>query len=140
MTEAAAIQDVVAFWMEKASEALQSASSELAAGRLSFAVNRIYYACFYAASAYFLAHKIRFTKHSGVRAAVHRDLVKPGLLTVEEGRLYDRLFLERQQADYLELAEFESDVVKGDLDAAARLVSRLCRLAAEECGLPSALA
>jgi addiction module HigA family antidote len=39
------------YWLEKAYESLESAKSEYASGRLSFAVNRVYYACFYALSA-----------------------------------------------------------------------------------------
>jgi len=35
--------------LEKSVAALESAQSELAAGRYDFAVNRGYYACFYAA-------------------------------------------------------------------------------------------
>ena len=128
MTDTDPTTAVAAFWVQKAHEALASAGSELGAGRISFAVNRLYYACFYAASAHFLANHVRFTKHSGVRAAVHRDLVKPGVLTVDEGRLYDRLFVDRQEADYLELTEFEPAAVQKDLEASQRLVLKLCGL------------
>ena len=128
MTDADPVATVVAYWVEKARESLASARSELAAGRVSFAVNRMYYACFYAASAHFMGRGIRFTKHAGVRTAVHRELVKTGILSVEEGRLYDRLFVERQEADYLELTDFEPIAVQSDLDGADRLVSRLCGL------------
>jgi len=42
--------EVIRYWMEKAYESLESAKSEQKAGRFSFAINRTYYACFYAAS------------------------------------------------------------------------------------------
>jgi len=80
MTREEARQAVIAHWIRKADSALASARSEFAAKRLDFAVNRIYYACFYAASAVLLKHGKKFVKHSGVRGAVHQDLVKPGLL------------------------------------------------------------
>jgi len=85
----------------------------------------MYYACFFAASAHFLARGVRFTKHSGVRAAVHRELVKTAALSVDDGRLYDRMFVERQEADYLELTDFDPAAVRGDLEGVARLVERL---------------
>lgn len=47
-------------------------------------------------------------KHSGVRAAVHRDLVKTGLLSSDWGRFYDQLFQERQQGDYIEFVSLEA--------------------------------
>lgn len=50
MTRQDARRAVVAYWTEKATEAVASAEAELEAGRLSFAVNRGYYACFYARS------------------------------------------------------------------------------------------
>ncbi|MBT3255803.1 MAG: HEPN domain-containing protein [Deltaproteobacteria bacterium] len=44
---------LVAYWLEKAHESLQSARSEYESGRLSFAMNRLYYAAFYALTALF---------------------------------------------------------------------------------------
>ena len=75
------------------------------AGRYDFAVNRAYCAAFYSASAVLLAQGRHFVKHTGVRAAIHQTLVKPGLLDARFGRVYDRLFDARQRADYLALAE-----------------------------------
>ncbi|MBE9078957.1 HEPN domain-containing protein [Romeria aff. gracilis LEGE 07310] len=45
---------IIDYLLQKASQALDSARSELQADRLDFAVNRAYYACFYAASAVML--------------------------------------------------------------------------------------
>jgi len=58
--------------MEKADESLASSKAEQQSQRYHFAVNRAYYACFYAASAILLQEGVRFKKHSGVRAAVHK--------------------------------------------------------------------
>ena len=85
-------------WLNKADDALASAESELA--RHDFAVNRAYYACFYAASAILLAEGRKFVKHTGVRAALHRNLIKTGRLDAQWGKAYDRAFDLRQGADY----------------------------------------
>ena len=42
---------VVRYWWDQAVESLASARRELEAGAYSFAINRLYYAVFYAASA-----------------------------------------------------------------------------------------
>jgi len=42
--------EVIAYWIDKAKEALNSARSEQMAGRFVFAINRAYYGCFYSAS------------------------------------------------------------------------------------------
>ena len=54
MNESGYRNEIVDYWLNKARDSLCSARDELKAGRSSFAVNRIYYACFYAVSAYLL--------------------------------------------------------------------------------------
>lgn len=83
---------VVGEWLRMAGEALASGRSELDAGRFAFAVNRAYYAAFYAASAVLLSRGRHFVKHNGVQAALHRDLVHEGLLAPEHGDACDELF------------------------------------------------
>ena len=95
MTHDETTEKAVLYWLARARECLTSASDEDRAGRLGFAVNR----CYYATRAMLLARRRRFVKHSGVRAAIHGDLVKPGTLAEEWGRFYDRLFHDRQQGD-----------------------------------------
>ena len=101
--------EVIRYWMEKAHEALQSACAEQLAGRLVFAINRAYYGCFYSASAVLLREGEKFSKHTGVRAAVHRSLVKAGKVDASWGRFYDLIFKSRQRGDYQELVEFSSE-------------------------------
>lgn len=96
---------------EKSNDSLDAAEDELNAERLSFSVNRIYYACFYIVTAVLLQEKLRFKKHSGVRAAFHKHFVKPGLVSREYGQFYDELFEARQRGDYIELVSFEKEVV-----------------------------
>jgi uncharacterized protein (UPF0332 family) len=124
-----ATRRVVRYWLTMAGEALDSATSELAAGRIPFSVNRSYYACFYAATAVLLLRGSRFAKHSGLRAAIHRDLVKPGEVSVEVGRTYDRLFELRQQGDYTELAELTVDDARSAAEAAVKIVAAFRELA-----------
>jgi uncharacterized protein (UPF0332 family) len=128
MTDATARHDVARYWMGRADTALASAASELAARRFDFAANRAYYACFYAASAVLLAAGRKFSRHSGVRGAVHRDLVKTGLLDAKWGKAYDRMFETRQAADYLELFEMEEAQVIELLDLAQQFVAETQRL------------
>lgn len=109
MKEGDARLAVMAYWMEKAYESLQSARSEQQAGRFVFAVNRGYYACFYSASAVLLGEGERFSKHTGVRAAIHRSLIKTGKIESSWGRFYDLIFNSRQRGDYQELVVFSSE-------------------------------
>jgi hypothetical protein len=96
MTHQEKLDAVISYWLEKAQESLAAAQDEMTACRLSFSVNRIYYACFYAASAVLLQQGLQFKKHSGVKASLHKHLVKGGLINQEYGELYDELFEARQ--------------------------------------------
>ena len=116
--------------MRKSADALESAQSELRAGRDDFAVNRAYYAAFYAASAVLLAHGRHFVKHTGVRAAIHQTLVKPGLLDPRSGRIYERLFDARQRADYLALTETQADEAASMAAEASEFVAAIRTLIA----------
>ena len=48
---------------------------------------------------------MEFTKHTAVRAALHRDLIQSGALSVDLGRDYDFLLDLRETADYGCVAE-----------------------------------
>jgi hypothetical protein len=128
MTNGEKRYEVISYWLEKSKDSLESAELELAHGHLSFAVNRIYYACFYAVSALLLKDGKRFVKHSGVRATFHRDYIKTGQVKREWGKFYNRMFGSRQEGDYLELVVFEAEYVKGALEKAEKFVNELIEL------------
>jgi len=75
----------IRYWWAKAEESLRAARRELAAGDHGLAVNRAYYALFYGVSALLLDQGHKFRKHSGVRAAFNREIIKPGRLPKEHG-------------------------------------------------------
>jgi len=115
-------EEFVKFWIKKSDESLSAAEDELKAGRLSFTVNRIYYACFYIVSALLLLKGLKFKKHSGVKASLHRNLIKRGLIGEKEGRFYNKLFEARQRGDYIEFVHFEKEQVEEWLQQANEFV------------------
>lgn len=62
-----------------------------------------------------IKRNLSFKKHSGVRAAFHRELVKTGCVDTKWGKLYDQLFEDRQEGDYIAMVEFERDYVETQL-------------------------
>lgn len=122
------------YWLDKAEESLKSANSELQAKRLTFAVNRLYYTMFYAVSALFVAKNQSYSKHSAIRAALHRDFIKPGLMEKRVGRLYDELFNARQQGDYTPLVEFDIEVLTEQASDVSEMLTQFRYLVAELLG------
>jgi len=83
----------------RSQEAIQTAKADLSVSS-DAAASRAYYAAFYAVSALFALEDKEFTKHSQVRAAVHRDLVKTGRWPTERGEDYSFLLRLRETGDY----------------------------------------
>ena len=128
--------EVVCYWWSKAEESLASARRELGASAYAFSVNRLYYAAFYGVSAALLERKLSFRKHSGVRAAFRRQFIKTGLLDVEWGRLYDQLFEDRQEGDYIALISFDREYVGSQLARCTQFLDALrplISLLSQEC-------
>jgi len=119
------LKELVQYWLKKSQESLDAARDEMKAGRLSFSVNRIYYACFYAVSAVLLQENLRFKKHSGVRAAFHQHLIKSGMVDDKYRKFYDELFEARQRGDYIELVSFEEKQVEDWLQQASQFVDAI---------------
>lgn len=83
----------------RSKEALKTAEADLSVSS-DAAASRAYYAAFYAVSALFALEGCEFSKHSQVRAAVHRDLVKTGRWPIERGEDYSFLLRLRETGDY----------------------------------------
>lgn len=64
------------------------------------AASRVYYAAFYAISAFFALQGKTFTKHRGVESAVHRDLVRAEIWAAELGTAFSWLVRLHATGDY----------------------------------------
>ena len=116
---------VVRYWWSRAEESLASARREFEAKAYTLAVNRLYYSAFYAISAALFERHRSFKKHSGVRAAFHREFIKTGLLEVKWGKLYDQIFQDRQEGDYLAFITFEPEYVESQLTRCTQFLDDL---------------
>ena len=119
---------VVRYWWSRADTSLLSAQRELEAGALEYSINRLYYSMFYAVSAVLFERQMSFNKHSGVRAAFHREIIKKGLLDVKWGKLYDQLFEDRQEGDYMAMVTFDKQYVESRLALCTEFLQELRHL------------
>jgi uncharacterized protein (UPF0332 family) len=102
----------VAHRLERAKQTLAEADTLYQAGWMRGAINRIYYAIFYAAGALALAKGFSTTSHAQLRGYINREFVKTGLIPLELGRAYGAAFDSRTKGDYDDLAEFQSEEVR----------------------------
>lgn len=87
-------------YIERSLNTLAEADALLQAGLAAGAVNRAYYACFYAAHGLLIAKGLEPKTHTAVRELLSREFVRDGQLDRSVARLYMRLFDMRQSGDY----------------------------------------
>ena len=92
--------DIVRYRMGNANTTLAEVEIHKANGFYNTAVNRMYYACYYAASALLIAYGIETKSHDGVRQQLGKQMVLTGKLSADQGRFYSQLFSKRTSADY----------------------------------------
>ena len=91
---------IVLYRMENARKMLAEVESHRENGFYNTAVNRMYYACYYAATAMLISIGVEVKSHDGVRLNLGKHVVMQGLLSAELGRFYSRLFSKRSTGDY----------------------------------------
>ena len=92
--------DIVDYRMENAHSTLAEVESHRKHGFFNTAVNRMYYACYYAATALLISEGITVKSHDGVRQSLGMNIVLKGKMSPDLGRFYSRLFSKRSTGDY----------------------------------------
>ena len=126
-------RDEVALYVEHARQMLEVAHHNLTDGFYASAVNRAYYAIFYAANALLATKGLARSKHSGVIAAFRQHFIKPGFIESEYSDIYGRVMDDRHKGDYdvIETA-MDRDRSEADLAHAVQFVQRVERYLREE--------
>ena len=115
----------VALYVDRAHQMLVVAARNLDDGFYASAVNRAYYAIFYAANAVLATRGLARSKHSGVISAFRELFVKPGPFEAEYSDIYGRVMDHRHVGDYEVGLSIEDPQARADLHDAKRLVTRV---------------
>ena len=109
----------------RAREALAEADLLITGSRWNGALNRLYYALFYAARALLALKRIDSSRHSGVIALFQEHFVKTGSVSADIARALPQAFARRQRSDYGDFAEAQAADVQMLRDEAERFI-RAC--------------
>ncbi len=93
-------EEYIAYRIERAWRTFNDAKALAGNQSWNSAINRLYYACFYAVLALFAKHEINSHTHSGVKTQLALHFIKTGKLDKILGVLYSDLFDFRQKGDY----------------------------------------
>jgi uncharacterized protein (UPF0332 family) len=103
---------LVQYRMARAIETLQEAKLLNENGFWNTAVNRLYYACFYAVGALLISHEYQTQTHNGIKILFNQHFVKTGKISLEMGILFSELFDKRQKGDYSDLLNWDKNQVE----------------------------
>lgn len=93
-------QALIQYRLERAENSLEEAQYLIDGGYYNAAINRLYYACYYAVVALLLKNDISTQTHHGVRSMLALHFTSKGKLSPESNRTISTLFEKRHSSDY----------------------------------------
>jgi len=108
--------------LKKAQQKLAAARKDMEFSFFGEASSRAYYAAFHAVSAVLANHGLAFSSHAQTLAAFNREFVKTAVFPADTFRKLQRLFEDRQTADYDWTRDVDKQTAQKDLDDAQWLV------------------
>jgi len=103
---------VVAYRLENAHKTLNEIPIHIEHELWNTAVNRLYYACYYAVTALLINSGIEAQTHAGVRRMLALHFTKTEKLSVRLNKFYTDLFENRQTSDYADFIYFDRETVE----------------------------
>ena len=122
------VKALVSYRMSRAKETLAEVPHQRDMGFYNTAVNRLYYACYYASVALLIKNHIQASTHAGVKQMLGLHFVSKGLISRESNRSFSLLFERRQSSDYDDFAYATSEEVVELLPKAQAFISEIERL------------
>src|ERR1039458_1912453 len=104
--------DLVQYRLANAKKTLREVDLLIQNRLWNIAVNRLYYACFYAVTALLLNNEINTKTHSGAMKMLGLHFVNKGIITDDAGSFYTKIFTMRYKGDYEDYIDYvENDVI-----------------------------
>lgn len=91
---------LIAYRIQRANDTLKEAEVMIREAFYNAAINRLYYACYYATVALLLKHNIQTQTHNRVKTMLGLHFVSTGKLPLKIGKTFITLFEKRQSGDY----------------------------------------
>ena len=123
--------DVVNYRIENAIDTLKEVLDHCDNGYFNTAVNRLYYACYYAATALLVANCIETKSHDVVRQMLGKEFILTGKIPIELGRFYSVAFSKRSAGDYEDFITHTRETVMELYPQAKRFVDCVKELLAK---------
>ena len=118
-------KEVVRFRLEKANDTFAEINVMIENKFYRTAANRLYYACFYAATALLIRDGYETHSHNGVKTLLGLHYIKKNRLEKSFGKMYDHIFSLRQTGDYEDLISITEQEIKSYIEPAQRFIQEM---------------
>lgn len=122
---AAEKQELIAHRIKRANDTLAEVQVQIENEFWTTAINRIYYACFYAVSALLLRDDINARTHTGTRQMFGLHFIKTDLISKELGKFYSDIFEMRHSGDYDDFVDYTKEDVLEAVIPAKELIATI---------------
>ncbi|GHT28023.1 UPF0332 protein [Bacteroidia bacterium] len=119
---------IVDYRLENAHKTLNEIPIHIANELWNTAINRLYYACYYAVTALLIRRGIEAQTHSGVRTMLALHFTKTKQLSIKQNKFYTDLFENRQIGDYADFVFFDRETVEELYQQAIEFIGEIERL------------
>ena len=120
--------EIVKFRLEKANNTFSEIPILLEHKFYRNAANRLYYACYYAATALLINNGYETHTHNGVKTLLGLHYIKENKIEKSLGKMYNQVFNLRQTGDYEDWISIEEDDLKPFLQPAEQFIKIIEKL------------
>lgn len=117
-------KELVIYRIVKARETFEEVKLHIENELWSTAINRLYYACYYAVIALLIDKEIQPRTHNGVRQMFGLHFIKTGVVDNSLGKFFTDIYDMRQTGDYDDYIEFSKDDIMDLIEPANDLISK----------------
>ncbi|MEL7588712.1 MAG: HEPN domain-containing protein [Prolixibacteraceae bacterium] len=126
------IEALVRYRLQRARETLPEARTLIENSYYNAAVNRLYYACYYAVIALLAKHQISVQTHAGVKQMLGLHFTVTGMLPSKYSKFYTQLFNDRLTGDYDDFILYDKEALDDLYPKAEEFIGVIAELVAEE--------
>ena len=121
-------EEIVRYRLEKASDTFAEIPVQMENKFYRTTANRLYYACYYAATALLVNDGYETHTHSGVKTLLGLHYITSNKIDKSFGKMYRQLFNLRQIGDYEDWGNIEEEDVKPFLEPAKKFIAEIEKL------------
>jgi uncharacterized protein (UPF0332 family) len=121
-------EDYSNYRIQKAYETIYEVEIQIKNKFWNTAINRMYYACFYAVGALLVKHGINSSSHAGTRQKFGQLFVKTGKVDKSLAKHYADLFEKRHKGDYNDFYDYDEETVVRLFPLSKRFIEKINEL------------